>query len=291
MAASDKQNPFLGFTRLSSQVYLRPVSEPSDTSNTTAHSNEPTTILIYAWGDARPKHLTKYMEGYLALYPLARLIIVLGPMVKVLYQGLDARSRDMAVVIKAVFGSEAQERVLVHAMSNTGGVNYAATLNAYSKLHPGTHFSHSLLVADSTPGSTSFFVNLGPWSRAMAIGASGWFPGPLFVMQSLAVIFLLVTHAFMFLIGHASPAVFSTSAINDPGLEDKRAERLYLYSKADAIIQWEAVEEHAAEAKGKGYQVGLETFADTPHVGHMRKHPEKYWGAIKEAWEGASGRR
>jgi hypothetical protein len=229
------------------------------------------------------------VSGYLALYPSAKLLVILGPMAKALYQNLEQRSRNMEFVISAVLSGTSKgaehERVLVHAMSNTGGVNYAATLNAYTQQHPGTQFPHVLSVFDSTPSSPNFLANLGPWSRAMAIGASGWFPGPSIIMQGLAAVFLLVIHGFMFLIGRPSPAVFSTMAINNPAFESRDAQRLYLYSKSDEIIPWEPVEDHAAVAKGKGYQVGLEMFLDTPHCGHVRKYPERYWNAIKKAWD------
>ncbi|KAI1848251.1 hypothetical protein JX265_004200 [Neoarthrinium moseri] len=292
MADTKNRSRFPGFIKLSDQVYLRPAD---DTNNTAVISGspDPTTILLYAWGDAQPKHIAKYISGYLALFPNARLLIVLGPMIKMFYKSHEQRSKGMEVVLNAMQGAEsAEERVLVHAMSNTGGVNYAATLNAYSQRYPGgSPLVHTLSVFDSTPGSSSFFANLGPWSRAMAIGAASWFPGPLFIMQAFAIIFLLVTHGVMFALGHSSPAVFSTKAINNPELEDKAAARLYLYSKSDEIINWEAVEEHAAEAKGKGFQVDLERFEETPHVGHLRAHPEKYWAAVRGAWHRASSRK
>jgi hypothetical protein len=291
MSAPKKQPPFPGFTKLSDQVYLR----AAGTSTTTSEQNDPTTIIIYAWGDAHPKHIAKYIDGYTKLYPSAKLIVVLGPMAKALYQNLEQRSRNMEVLIDATFsGSTGEgtrdERVLVHAMSNTGGINYAATLNSYSQQHPGAQFPHVLGVFDSTPGSSSLLANLGPWSRAMAIGASGWFPGPMVIMQSLMAVFLVVVHGFLFLIGRPSPAVFSTMAVNNPEMASIKAQRLYQYSKADEIIHWEPVEKHAADAKELGYQVGLEMFLDSPHCGHMRMYPERYWGAIRKAWDAAVGR-
>src|ERR1700712_4949141 len=115
MSAPGKQPPFPGFNKLSDQVYLRAAGANTDTSN----QNDPTTIMIYAWGDAHPKHIAKYIDGYTTLYPSAKLVITLGPMVQVLYQNLERRSRNMEVAINAAFSGGTTDgtrdhRVLVH---------------------------------------------------------------------------------------------------------------------------------------------------------------------------------
>ncbi|KAI0173898.1 hypothetical protein BJ166DRAFT_131610 [Pestalotiopsis sp. NC0098] len=271
-----------GFTKLSELVYVRTGTK---TTTRTTDSTDPTTIIIYAWGDALPKHLHKYVLGYLLLYPSAQIVLVLGPMLRLFYQTPGQRSQKMESVLGALAGADA--RVLVHAMSNTGGMNYASTLHAYCGLHPGRTLPHVLSVLDSTPGSPRLRSNLGPWSRAMAIGAASWFPGPLIVPQFVGALFLLVSHAILWLRGIPSPAKFSCKIINDPEYESVKSPRLHLYGTGDDIIPWQAVEEHAATAKLEGYQVELERFENSPHVGHMRTDPKKYWAAIKDSWSRA----
>jgi len=277
-----------GFQKLSSQVYVRQGDSGSP------DSSHPTTIIIYGWGDARPKHVVKYVDGYHRLYPHACIVLIFSPILKTLYQTLESRSRTMIPVIQAVYPdvldtkiekSRELKRVLLHVMSNTGGMNCAATMNAYHKLTGGHVFPHDMLVCDSTPGSTAFLPNVGPWSRAMALGASSWLPWPFFVTQALAAIFLGCLHGFGWLIGATSAAEWSTNAVNDPKMSDTSAKRLYLYSKEDDIIHWADIEKHAADARQKGWSVSAELFEGTPHVGHMRAHPEQYWNAIAKAWE------
>ncbi|KAL2148424.1 hypothetical protein VTH82DRAFT_2344 [Thermothelomyces myriococcoides] len=278
-----------GFTRLSSQVFVRE-GQPNALDPT-----HPSTVVIYGWGDANPRHLVKYVDGYRKLFPNSRIVLVFSPILKTLYQTLEARSRTMLPVIEAVYpealGKPAgekpacgRERVLLHVMSNTGGMNCAATMNAYSKHTGGAAFPHDMLVCDSTPGSTHFLPNVGPWSRAIALGAARWFPWPFFVTQALAALFLGCLHGFGWLIGATSAAEFSTRAVNDARLSDTGARRLYLYSKEDDIIHWKDIEKHAAEARQKGWNVSTEIFEGTPHVGHMRRHPDQYWNAIASAW-------
>ncbi|KAK3954768.1 hypothetical protein QBC32DRAFT_74182 [Pseudoneurospora amorphoporcata] len=288
---SEKKSPLgPGFNRLTEQIYL----QEAPSSATPLSPSDPTTILLYGWGDARPKHLAKYVDGYRALFPAAKFVVVLCPILRCLYQTLEARSKAMTPVISACFGSlesadrksvesSSNNRILVQVMSNTGGMYFAATLNAYRKRF-GDAFPHHMLVADSTPGSTSFLQNAGPWSRAMAIGAPGWLPLPFMVTQALACFFLAALHGFGWLIGASSAAAYSVAAVNNDELCQKSARRLYMYSKEDDIIYWEDIEKHAAQARQKGYVVDLDMFEGTPHVGHMRQHPEQYWGAVKKTW-------
>jgi hypothetical protein len=63
--------------------------------------------------------------------------------------------------------------------------------------------------------------------------------------------------------------------------------RLFLYSKEDDLIWWEDLEEQAANARSKGYTTVLERFEGSPHVGHMRAHPEQYWSTILRCWKQA----
>ncbi|KAK4033276.1 transmembrane protein 53 [Parachaetomium inaequale] len=286
-AVVEAESSILGFKKLSNQVY---VQEGQPSSQDSSH---PTTIIIYGWGDALPKHVAKYVDGYRQLFPHARFVLIFSPILKTLYQTLEARSRTMVPAIEAVCPEtlknpstqgKSDERVLLHVMSNTGGINCAATMNAYTKHTNGAIFPHDMLVCDSTPGSTDFLPNVGRWSRAMALGAARWFPWPFAVTQALAAVFLGCLHGFGWLIGATSAAEFSKLAANDARFADEGAKRLYLYSKEDDIIHWEDIEKHAADARQKGFSVTAELFEGTPHVGHMRVHPERYWAAIAAAW-------
>ncbi|KAK3350597.1 hypothetical protein B0H65DRAFT_455225 [Neurospora tetraspora] len=302
---NEKQSPLgPGFKRLTEQIYLQE-APASSSMPLLSPSSDPTTILLYGWGDARPKHLAKYVDGYRALFPAAKFVVVLCPILRCLYQTLEARSKAMTPVISACFGSlesaadrksvvEASptnnNRILVQVMSNTGGMYFAATLNAYRQRFGEEAFPHHMLVLDSTPGSTSFLQNAGPWSRAMALGASasGYLPGlPFMVTQALACMFLAALHGFGWLIGASSAAAYSVAAVNNEELCERGARRLYVYSKEDDIIYWKDIEKHAAQARQRGYEVDMDMFEGTLHVGHMRQHPEQYWGAVAKTWREA----
>ena len=67
------------------------------------------------------------------------------------------------------------------------------------------------------------------------------------------------------------------------------ARRLYLYSEADKMVDYRAIEAHAADAKAKGFDVKLEKFVGSPHVAHARADEKAYWGAVRELWDGNGG--
>ncbi len=282
-AVTEAESSMPGFKKISEQVHVQE-GDPSSRD----------IIVIFGWGDAKPRHILKYVEGYRGLFPHARIVLIFSPILKALYQTLEARSQTMLPVIDAVYpealksanstAEKSSKRVLLHVMSNTGGINLAATMNAYTKHTGGQLFHHDLLVCDSTPGSTHFLPNIGPWSRAMALGAARWLPWPFVVTQMMAAMFLGALHGFGWLIGATSAAEFSTLAVNAPRLSDPAAKRLYLYSKEDDIIHWEDIERHAADAQAKGWRVSAEIFEGSPHVGHMRAHQKQYFGAIATAW-------
>jgi hypothetical protein len=277
-------NPLEGFTPLTDQIYVQtPPSSPVDPSH-------PTTIVIYGWGDALPKHVLKYITGYRSLFPTSRIVLVFSPILRALLQSLDARTANMQPVVDVLFGTLTEKGIaldgntLMHCMSNTGGINLAATMNAYKMQHKEP-LPYKLMVLDSTPGSTDFWPNIGRWSRAMALGAAG-VPLPFWMMKSIAFAFLSTLQVVGWAIGRVSAAEYSVQAVNQPELSSLEAKRLYLYSKEDDIIHWQDIETHAAVARQWGYDVDMELFDGTPHVGHMREWPEQYWGKIKETWDG-----
>ena len=102
--------------------------------------------------------------------------------------------------------------------------------------------------------------------------------GIIAVSYFFSQLYLLVT-------GRQSVIDRMQSRLIDPKLFPADAVRSYNYSKEDKVIKWEKVEEHAARAKAAcTNDVQLNMFVGTPHVGHLRKDPAKYWETIKRSW-------
>jgi hypothetical protein len=277
------QSPFPGFTQVSDQIYLL---NNVDTNDNPESAEEPTTVIIFGWGDGKPKNVAKYVDGYRGLYPHAKMVVVLATTFKAAYQPLLERTQGMMPVVEAVFPPNVAKhdgRILIHAMSNAGGINLASTFNAYRERY-GSVFPHQLVVFDSTPGGVVFREQVGRWARAMAIGMAHQLRVPYLLSFSIWYIFLWLNKARETIQGLEHAGVFSRAAMNDKSFVAPTSSRLYLYSKADDIIGWQDIEKHTAEARNLGYKSDLKLFDGTPHVGHLMRYPGEYWRAIKSSW-------
>jgi hypothetical protein len=253
--------------------------------------DHPDTIVIFAWGDSSPKHVAKYAEGFRSIFPGATQVVVLSAIVDVLYSTKQQRSIDFQPLIDLLSKEDSSRanpnspsRILIHCMSNTGGICYSSLLQEFQTSH-GRPLPHGLIVLDSTPGSPDLsWFNLQRWSKAMALGTAAWFPWPFAVTQSIWGLFLCALHGVEWLMGRKSAATVATTITNETAFEVKTARRLYLYSKEDDLIFWKDIENHAAMARSAGYSVDSTMFEGSGHVSHMRTSPEQYWSAIEESW-------
>ncbi|KAL6234367.1 hypothetical protein BDW75DRAFT_212544 [Aspergillus navahoensis] len=290
---------FPGFRSRTDQIFVRDGIPPSaSAASSLANGNSVKTLIIFAWGDAQPKNITKYADGFRTLYPSAKQIVVLSPIYKALWRSMAQRVEAMSPIIDEVFPPSKSEDpprqdhdgsgVLMHVMSNTGGIAYAAALHAYRNRY-ARQFPHKLVVLDSTPGSTDLtFANMRRFALAMALGTAKFFPWPFCVTRSLWAVFLYVLNLIEKILGRTSAGAESVKAVENPELASLETKRLYLYGKEDQIILWSDIEAHVAKARQNGWGVDCTVFEGSGHVEHMRKHPVAYWKAIKEAWEGAT---
>lgn len=145
----------------------------------------------------------------------------------------------------------------------------------------GTPLPISALVLDSAPGSLSLRSGLRAFSFALP---------QMWILRILGKGFLFVFLLFTMLI-HApksfpDPITLARKLVNDTSLvqpagRDGKLARCYLYSDTDPLVDWRDTESHALEAEAKGWAVRRELFKGSPHVGHMRSEPDRYWGVIK----------
>lgn len=278
---------FPGFTPISERVYVRNGHEKSKSPSV----HDPTSIVIFGWGDGMPKHVSKYAEGYHEIFPRAKVVVVLSSTLQASTQSLNSRIEAMSPVLDIAFthpngSNNKEERLLLHAMSNTGAVFLAATLAAYQQRH-GRNRSvpHTLLVFDSTPGSLKFASQVGRWSRAMALGTPMYIPWLFGITWALWYVVLWVHRIWQWLRGTEPSGNWANRVLSDPTFTPIESNRLYLYSKEDDISWWEDLVYNVTQARNLGYKADLKMFEGSQHVGHMRLYPEQYWNAIFNAWK------
>ena len=60
---------------------------------------------------------------------------------------------------------------------------------------------------------------------------------------------------------------------------------MYIYSDTDPMVHTEEVEDHATDARQKGFVVDLEQFHGSGHAAHVRiGGGERYWRIVKDLW-------
>ena len=184
-------------------------------------------------------------------------------------------------------GKTADERILLQAMSNVGIVGYLTLLRAYQEFtgNPSEKLPYTLLVLDSTPGSSDFEPVT--WATALAYEWRDLSPLPIIVMIFLYTLYTGGRWLVAVLTGTNDVDFRLRAGPNSTKWATTSAPRLYLYGKKDRLILWKEVEQHVADSRQKGFKCETELFENSDHVSHMRKEPERYWGAISSAWKDA----
>ncbi|KAL1968003.1 hypothetical protein VTN77DRAFT_2420 [Rasamsonia byssochlamydoides] len=298
-----------GFNPVTSKIFVYE-PQPQPQSSLPSSVPPPTTIIVFGWGDGQPRHVAKFTDEYKSLYPAARIIGVLSASKDIIF---NSRRSAIAVMLPVVAllssgssssgeenvnqeGKASDERVLIHVLSNGGCVNFEATCAAYYSVF-ACPFPHSLLVLDSALGGGRFVTEVGRMSRAVAVGVLAAFPisriMPAAAAQTVAQLTCLMWLTAMvgvpeLLLGRENPVSVARRSLNSSRhLMDPTAERLYIYSVSDNIIDWKDVERHAAEAAARDCVVRREKFEDSPHVSHLKRHRQRYWDAVTRAWKDA----
>ncbi|KAL1984512.1 hypothetical protein VTN96DRAFT_9111 [Rasamsonia emersonii] len=299
-AAAENQNPLAPFVRLSRSIYLRepvqqhPVSATTTTTATSTNDDDddnlPSTIVIAFWFSAAPRVLVKYVAAYARLAPSARIIFLLSTASDFwLYPTQWAHRRRLMPAVEAIRASIAAttttggktKPVFMHIFSNGGVFTAAHLLLAYRHV-TGTAMPISSMILDSAPGRSSVARSAKALSYALPrtrilrpIGM-----GIIYFVLVVSWLWRKITRA-------KDPLAFTRAALIDdrlvsstPDGKKKGTKRCYIYSDTDDLILAAEVEQHAAEAAAKGWPVEREKFLGSPHVGHMRADPERYWAIV-----------
>lgn len=235
-------------------------------------------ILLFTWMGALPKHIAKYTLSYRRLFPSAKILLIRCELADVFKKSPILQPQLQPAFSLAEQHVNAGGELLVHSFSNGGGTLLVEFAKMWVKRR-GAALPMRAQVVDSAPGK-------GGWRRSYAaISVSLPRNGFTRVFGGLAVwMFLFSVFVWNGLLRRENAMLVMTRLLNDAGLFDVRAPRVYLYSKADAMVGYEEVEEHAALAREAGRTVVPVCFEKSPHAGHIREDEGKYWGAVMKAW-------
>lgn len=274
-------NPLAQFTKLGPSVYIQ------DPLNTTTQNAQPV-IFIAFWMNAPPRALAKYVVEYRRIAPPARIIFIRSSSNDFFLRSTaSAQQARIAPAVEAVRASVTPETpVFMHLFSNGGLFGTTHLLKAYRQA-TGRPLPISSMIIDSAPGTASISAAMKAFSYALP---------KLWILRLLGKsalwITLILIKVYQTITRTPDAVSFARRAINDATLVQAAnargaRTRCYIYSDGDDLVNWRDVEKHASESEASGWVVRREKFEGTPHVGHMRAQPERYWSIVKEYLEPA----
>lgn len=272
-------NPLATFVKLGPSVYMQ------DPTNATDGDNRPLVFIAF-WMNAPPRALAKYAVEYRRLVPTARIVFVRSSSNDFFFRATEhAQRMQITPAVEAIRSFAAPENpVFLHLFSNGGLSKTVHMLKAY-KAATGNPLPFTSMIVDSAPGTASLPSAVRAFSFALP---------QMWILRLFGKGFLWITLSMMKLIQFITrtPDIISRArkTINDPSLLQAVNTkcvpiRCYIYSDADDLVDYHDIEVHASESEAAGWAVRRELFQGSPHVGHMRIAPDRYWSIVKEHLE------
>lgn len=280
-AAAANQTPLNDFTNLSSSIHLyQPPSRPGKEEQ----NESPSLIVLCTWMGASLRHVKKYTAAYQRIYPTATILVIESALPDMLWRPTSTQQTRITPardVLLAAQAETATPKILLHAFSN-GGANtatqLAASIAASSDVAKKSTSVFCGIILDSCPGRDTH-------GRAVRAISTTLPPSP--VIQILGAFLVHIYLVFLTLLriflGHESKVAKARRELNDEKVFGKKVPRLYIYSAEDEMIFWKDVQDHAEEARKKGFEgVYALPFQEGRHCAHVLKDEARYWGAVEK---------
>lgn len=282
-----EKTAFPGMHQLSDYIYLhKPIEEQFSSSN---NENSPKLTVLCTWMSAAPVHITKYIKSYQALYPHACILLIrTGPLDFAYHtqKTLERRLTPAVDVVRSICPLDSQHsppRVLLHIFSNGGSLQAVTLLRSY-RAAVGQAFPVHATLMDSCPGPAKFDSAF----RTLTLPLGGQPALIRLPMSGLIYALFGLWWNILFALGAPDPHETLWEGLNDKGLV-KETKRVYIYSEADDMMDWQGVEEHARVARRRGWRVEMEKFEGSRHVAHVRVGDGvRYWGIVEKLWKGSN---
>ena len=275
-----------------------------------SHPESDSLIILCTWLGAGRKHIAKYAAMYQRLAPTARILLIESE-VSILVSSYARQRRALQPAIRIVQESSEHSRVLLHIFSN-GGCNTATQLLLDLREKRGKPLSLIGLIVDSAPALGTYRKEHEAMMLSLPKGFAAQLAGYVAVSTLLRMLHVWIAA------GNENPSNLMRRVLLDktyvrgaqlvqtetlPGyerdnsfsngraLETDRDSGLglricYLYSKADALVDWRDIVAHAELAKkNEGWEVQEVEFEGTPHCRHYVGNEARYEGAVVSMWE------
>jgi len=182
-------------------------------------------------------------------------------------------------------------KILLHAFSN-GGYNSAAQLLLSLKTQTGWPLPLTAVIFDSCPGKGTYWQMYNALMLSLPKGVVWRVVGTVIVHCLLLVMYVSIAcggespFTLMRRVMLEGTTVSGTRQVTDgESGEGGEKKACHLYSKADEMVDWTDVKDHAEEARRKGWSVKEVVFEGSGHCAHLAKDEERYVVAVREMWQ------
>jgi hypothetical protein len=230
---------------------------------------------------AHRKHISKYTQQYRQQYPNADVLVIESEVADLTYRTNSSQqarlqpARDILLshTLQHAEG-HGQRQAVLHIFSNGGSqsaIQLATSLPKSIRLQ-----AFSAIIFDSCPGTATCSRTVQALTLSMPKSPLTKYLGAPILRF---VVFLLYLVLF---ITRAEDAITRIrKQLNDHKLFSPDVPRLYIYSKADQLVPYQDVMNHAEDARIKGYGATSEVlFEASAHCAHAMVHKEQYWEAV-----------
>ncbi|KIM21239.1 hypothetical protein M408DRAFT_29685 [Serendipita vermifera MAFF 305830] len=284
MASPTTPNP-PGFVRIGTGIWL---VEAEKVESLADDPTQPTLILIFGWMDAKLAHVAKFSAGYRKLYPAANQLVIASTSSSTFFSRVSTAAREMQPALDYLLS---QGVLGEHARPHRGcfRVDHLSKLIATTtpKLE-ASPLTKSAMVIDSSPG--------GDKPKYAFIAFEAMIPSPVIRYPALAALFIV--HWISYSLGRSTYLPFEPIRqgirnpqwlpwVRPPSGQTHPTPWLFVYSKADDTVPFEDVQHFTELAEADGMDIRRDVYDDTPHVGHMRVEPLRYWASVKNLWNDA----
>jgi hypothetical protein len=248
--------------------------------------DEPELVVFCSWMGANPRHIRKYATYYGETYPNTVILIVTTSVIDLAVRSDSAHLRRIRPAIERIKrtlceanATNRKPRILLHILSNGGSYTACRIADTFRR-EVGSPLPITGMILDSCPGRGNFRQGI----SAISINLP-----KLFLLRHILFLAATILLAYLWILDRVlqveNKLDRSWHGMNDDKLFELRACRLYVYSKADLIIHWRHIEEHAGLAEKIGWTVIKMRYEDSAHVCLLRDKPELYWAAARGIWE------
>lgn len=191
-------------------------------------------------------------------------------------------------------------RIILHTFSN-GGTNTATQLLLVLRSRLRSPLPLAGLLCDSCPAKGTYWKSYDAMVLSLPKDLASR------ILGALACHCILILLYSWIACGNENPASLNRrtmigSEIVEKGWEDDgnlkkdlaadesgKGRVCYFYSKEDRMCQWTDVNDHADEARKRGWEVKEVVFDGSGHCAHFSMDEKKYCEAVKSIWDGVGG--